>query len=82
MNQATRELLLKVCDGNMRVPPHLFELRNHPKQFEFLRYLVAAQLTGKTFLEWLEFKYENKIERAIAAWAKCNEPRSRPIVLL
>jgi hypothetical protein len=65
MDQATRSLMLKICAGDMRIPPHLFALRGNPRRVEFMTYAVQRGLVGAAFLEWLRLHYEGSILNAL-----------------
>lgn len=66
MEQQERELILRICYGEARVPRILHEISTHPKRIPFMSYLVQQHLVGKSLLDWLAFHHGHSIKGAIA----------------
>ena len=65
MDSQTRALMLKICEGDMRVPPYLFMVKDNPRRIEFMSYLVQKGLVGGQFILWLQNHYGGSIVAAV-----------------
>jgi hypothetical protein len=60
----TRDLTLKVLDGDPRVIGYLRHFQHYAMQQEMLRWLVDARLTGREFIAWAREKKASPMEAA------------------
>lgn len=59
MDETTRQLMLRVCDGDARIPPIVFQLFFYRRCHEIFEWLVKHHFTGDRLVGLLREGYEN-----------------------
>lgn len=62
----TRDLMLRVFDGDCRVLPHLHRMANLVRIDEVLEYLIREGITGRKFIAWLDEKHRKSLLKAMS----------------
>lgn len=58
MNEATRQLMLRICDDDSRIPPILYQLYRYRRRHEIFQWIVDHRYTGAQLLAWLRISHE------------------------
>lgn len=57
--------MLRICDGDMRVPPYLYIFNSHKRVDEVLDWMLRNHFTGKNFILWAQGVHERSILEVI-----------------
>lgn len=84
MNESTRQLMLRICDGDTdQVPKILFLIfKDYPRHHEMFEWLVRHRIIGKTFLGFFRESHQNSpmLLTAFLISKIEHEKKMRPII--
>jgi hypothetical protein len=83
MDESTRQLMLRICDGDMRIPPVLYQLYHYRRRHEIFEWIVKHRITGAQFVAWLQGVHENS-PMTLAAFVISkleHEKKMRPVLI-
>lgn len=60
-NERRRQMMLKVMDGDMRIPPILFSWKDFARIDDVLEWCIRNRMTGKNLYTWLYGTFRNSI---------------------
>jgi len=66
MTESTRQLMLKIIDGQETVVRFCYFLSQFKRQDQMLQFLINARLTGRTLVDWLKVNFQNSFLEASA----------------
>lgn len=83
MPEATRQLMLRICDGNADLPPILYQLYRYRRRHEIFEWIVKHGFTGKQLIAWMHSAHEGSPMRMAAfVISKLErEKRPRPVLI-
>lgn len=62
MSESRRELFLRVVDGDMRLPPYLFNWAQRPACDVVCKWLIKHNMTGKVLHDWMRANFKNSMD--------------------
>lgn len=62
MTEYRRQLMLTVCDNDMRIPPILHQLDCYVRCDDVLQWLINHNLTGNELFLLIRYKYSNSVQ--------------------
>lgn len=83
MPEATRQLMLRICDGCPHIPPVLYQLYRYRRRHEIFEWLVQHHFIGVQLLGWLKAQHEGsplKLAAFVISMLE-REARPRPVVI-
>lgn len=83
MSPHTRQLMLKICDGDSRVPPILYQLYRYRRHHEMCQWIVDHRLIGPQLIAWLKNDFEGSpMKMAAFIISKLeHERKMRPVLI-
>lgn len=82
MSEGLRQAMLRLCDGDARVPPILHQLWSYRRRDEIYAWLLANRFTGGSLVNLLKFQFKmSSMTMAAFIIAKLeHEKKMRPVL--